>query len=131
MERSASGGNRRSPGGQKRGNVLSVRLSDGELDAVRAAAARARMARSAWVGKVATDAAEHRALPVGWLQREVVGELIRLRGQVLIAGNNVNQIARALNSGDAPGGDLEPVIRHLADVVARVEQAAETVRRRM
>jgi len=50
----------------------------------------------------------HRALPVGWLEREVVRELIRLWGQVAMAGSNVNQIARALNSGGVPGGDLEP-----------------------
>ena len=106
-------------------------MSDSELASVLGAAGRARMAPSAWIGKVAVDAAEHRALPVGWLQREVVGELIRLRGQVLMAGNNVGQIARALDSGGAPGEDVAPALRQLAAVITAVERAAEAVRRRM
>lgn len=95
------------------------------------AAERAKMAPSAWIGKVAVDAAEHRALPVGWLQREIVGELIRVRGQVLMAGNNVNQIARVLNSGGAPGDDIAPALRQLTAAITAVERAAEAVRRRM
>jgi hypothetical protein len=46
-------------------------------------------------------------------------------------GNNVNQIARAINSGIVPGMDLQLMLVHLDEVVSSIEQAAENVRRRM
>jgi hypothetical protein len=58
-------GNRRSPGEHKRVNLLSIRFTDDELAEVRAAADRAEMATSAWIGELAVDAAEHRAMPPG------------------------------------------------------------------
>jgi hypothetical protein len=50
--------------------------------AVQAAAERAGMALSAWVGVLCIDAAEHKTLPVGWLHREMITELIWLRGRM-------------------------------------------------
>lgn len=125
------GGDRRSPGEHKRRNVLSVRFADDELTEVRAAAERIGMATSAWVGKLAIDAAEHRTVPPGWQYREVMTELTRLRSQITWAGNNVNQIARAINSGIVPGMDLQPMIDRLQEVVSSIEEAAEKVRRQM
>jgi hypothetical protein len=46
-------------------NLLSIRFTDDELAEVRAAADRAEMATSAWIGELAVDAAEHRAMPPG------------------------------------------------------------------
>ena len=125
------GGSRRSPGEHQRAKTMTVRFTDGELAAVRAAAERAGMAASAWVGELAADAAEHRAMPVGWLHREVMAELVHLRSQLAWLGNNVNQIARAINSGIVPDVDLRLVRVRLAEVADSVEQAAENVRRRM
>jgi hypothetical protein len=125
------GGDRRSPGEHKRRNMLSVRFSDDELAEVRSAAERIQMATSAWVGKLAVDAAEHRAVPPGWQYREVMTELTRLRSQIIWVGNNVNQIARAINSGIVPGMDLQPVLDRLQEVVDSIEQASEKVRREM
>jgi Bacterial mobilisation protein (MobC) len=125
------GGSRRSPGEQQRARTMTVRFTDGELARVRAAAERAGIAASAWVGELALDAAEHRAMPPGWLHREVMAELVRLRAQIAWVGNNVNQIARAINSGIVPDVDMQPVLARLAEVAESIEQAAEQVRRRM
>jgi hypothetical protein len=125
------GGNRRSPGKHQRSKMMTVRFTDGDLANVRAAAERAGMAASAWVGELAVDAAEHRAMPPGWLHREVMTELVHLRSQITWVGNNVNQIARAINSGIVPGMDLQPVLARLTEVVGSIEEAAEKVRRRM
>jgi hypothetical protein len=125
------GGSRRSPGEHQRAKTMTVRFSDGEWAAVCAAAERAGMAVSAWVGELAVDAAEHRAMPSGWLHREVMTELVHLRSQIVWVGNNVNQIARAMNSGIVPDMDLQPVLTRLTEVADSVEQAAEKVRRRM
>jgi hypothetical protein len=125
------GGNRRSPGEHQRSKLMTVRFTDSDLATVRAAAERAGMAVSAWVGELAVDAAEHRAMPPGWLHREVMTELVHLRSQIVWVGNNVNQIARAINSGIVPGMDLQPVLARLAEVVGSVEEAAEKVRSRM
>jgi hypothetical protein len=125
------GGSRRSPGEYQRAKTMTVRFTAGELAAVRAAAERTGMAASAWVGELAVDAAEHRTMPSGWLHREVMTELVHLRSQITWVGNNVNQIARATNSGIVPDLDLQPVFARLAEVAESIEQAAEKVRRWM
>lgn len=58
-------------------------------------------------------------------------ELVHLRSQIIWVGNNVNQIARAINSGIVPGMDLQPVLARLTEVVGGIEEAAGKVRRRM
>lgn len=131
MEPRIRGGDRRSPGAQKLTYVMSVRLSDSQRDAARAAAKRVGMAVGAWVGELIVDAAEHRALPIGWLQREVVQELIGLRREFMMAMASLNQIALALSTEDAISSDLETVIGRLRDLIIRAERVTEAVRRRM
>ena len=131
MDRQACGGDRRSPGAEKLTHVMSFRLSDRQRNAARAAAKRAGMAVGAWVGDLVVDATEHRALPIGWLQREVVQELIGLRREFTLAIASLNQIALALSSEDAISGDLETVIARLRDLILRAERVTEAVRRRM
>ena len=89
------------------------------------------MAVGAWVGELIVDAAEHRALPIGWLQREVVQELIGLRREFMMAMASLNQIALALSTEDAISSDLETVIGRLRDLIIRAERVTEAVRRRM
>jgi hypothetical protein len=60
-----------------------------------------------------------------------MAELVHLRSQIIWAGNNVNQIARAINSGIVPDVDMQPVLARLTEVARSIEQAAEKVRRRM
>jgi hypothetical protein len=131
MEPRIRSGDRRSPGTQKLTYVMSVRLSDSQRDAARAAAKRAGMAVGAWVGELIVDAVEHRALPIGWLQREVVQELIGLRREFTMAVASLNQIALALSSEDAISSDLETVIGRLRDLISRAERVTEAIRRRM
>jgi hypothetical protein len=89
------------------------------------------MAVGAWVGELVVDASEHRALPIGWLQREVIQELIRLRGDFKMTAASLTQITFALSSTDAITSDLETVIGRLQDLISRAERATEAVRRRM
>ena len=127
----ARGGDRRSPGTEKLTHVMSFRLSSSQRNSARAAAKRARMAVGAWVGELVVDAVEHRALPIGWLQREVIQELIRLRGEFGMAVAALDQIARALSSEEETSSDLEIVTSRLRDLILRAERAIEAVRRRM
>ena len=109
MERHICGGDRRSPGAEKLTCVMSFRLSGSQRNAARAAAKRAGMAVGAWMGELVVDAAEHRALPIGWLKREVVQELIGLRREFTMAVASLNQIALAISSDSAISSDLETV----------------------
>jgi hypothetical protein len=131
MDRHVCGGDRRSPGAEKLTYVMSFRLSDSQRNAARAAAKRAGMAVGAWMGELIVDAVEHRALPISWLQREVVQELIGLRGDFMRAVASLNQIAVALSPEDAISSDLETVIGRLRDLIIRAERVTEAVRRRM
>jgi hypothetical protein len=131
MDRQACGGDRRSPGAEKLTHVMSFRLSGSQRNAARAAAKRAGMAMGAWVGELVVDAVEHRALPIGWLQREVIQELIGLRREFKVAVASLDQVALALSSEDAASGELDTVIGRLRDLVLRAERVTEAVRRRM
>ncbi|MGW7004484.1 plasmid mobilization relaxosome protein MobC [Streptomyces sp. NPDC054933] len=54
-------------------------------------------------------------------ERDVLTELFAMRRQLGWAGSNLNQVAKALNSGgDAP---------HLQDVIADIQRAASAVKR--
>ena len=112
-------------------HVMSFRLSASQRNAARAAAKRAGMAVGAWIGELVVDAVEHRALPIGWLQREVVQELIGLRRESTIAVASLNQIAVALSREDPISSDLETVTGHLRDLILRTERVTEAVRGRM
>ena len=108
-----------------------MRLSDGELAALSSAAGRAGLALSAYLGQAGMDAAEHRAAPVGDVQREALRELIRAAGQVHKAGVNLNQAVARLNSTGAAGPDLEPAAAYCMKVLGRVDEAATHITRRL
>jgi len=117
--------------GQDRRHRVTVRLSDGELAALSAAADRAGLALSAYLGQAGMDAAEHRAAPVGEVQREALRELIRAAGLVRRAGVNLNQAVARLNATGAAGPDLEPAAAYCMQVVRQVDEAAMHVSRRL
>jgi hypothetical protein len=108
-----------------------VRLSDAELAALSAAADRAGLALSAYLGQAGMDAAEHRAVPVGEVQREALRELIRAAGLVRRAGVNLNQAVARLNATGTAGPDLEPAAAYCMRVVRQVDEAAMHVSRRL
>ena len=96
-----------------------------------AAAARAGLAPAAWAGQTLMDAAEFRAVPVPVMQREMLAELMRVRGLVRSAGVNLNQAVARLNATGQPGPDLQPSAAYCARVLGHVDQAAEVIRRRL
>jgi hypothetical protein len=98
---------RRLPGGQVRSRAITVKLSPGEYADVHAAAERAGMALSAWVGITSTAAARHEAVPLRQFQREVIRELVRCGWQLGKAGVNLNQAVAKLNATGAPDNRLE------------------------
>ena len=69
---------RRPRGQEPRDHVVKVKLSAAERASLSAAAERVGMALAAYIGQAAMDAAEHRAVPVSELQRQMLTELIRV-----------------------------------------------------
>jgi hypothetical protein len=108
-----------------------VKLSAAERATLAAAADRAGMALAAYLCEAAMDAAEHRAVPVPKVQREILAELLRVRGLVRRIGVNLNQAVARLNATGEPGPDLESAAAYCARVLGHVDQAAEQVRRRL
>jgi hypothetical protein len=126
---SGSGGRRRPRSQRPREHVVKVMLSGPEKAALTAAADRAGMALSAWIGKASLEAAEHRALPVPALQREMLAELIRASGLVRRVGTNLNQAVARLNATGEPGPDLAPAAAFCMRTVRHVDDAALLIRR--
>jgi hypothetical protein len=113
-----------------RENVVKVRLSDEEAEVLGAAAGRAGMALAAWLAQAGMDAAEHRALPVPVMLREILAELFRVRGLVRRIGVNLNQAVAKLNATGQQSGDLPRYAEESIRRAARLEAAAEDLRAR-
>ena len=124
-------GVRRARAQEPRVRRVTVRLSAAEGTTLAAAADRAGMALATYLCEAAMDAAEHRSVPVPKMQREMLAELIRVRGLVRRIGVNLNQAVARLNSAGEPGLDLVPAAAYCTRVLGHVDQAAEQVRRRL
>ena len=93
----------------RRTRTIGVRLTDEEYSQVRQAAQRDVLTPSSWVGKLATTTAEgvlsgttQNAARDGLLiDREALIGIGRTRAHLAPVANNLNQIAKALNSGAA------------------------------
>jgi hypothetical protein len=77
------------------------------------------------------DAAEHRAISVPKLQREMLAALLEATEQISRASEDLSQAVARLHASGVPGPDLEPTARYYARVIRRVEEAAELVSRRL
>ncbi len=128
---SARGSGRRTRGQDRRELRVTVRLSAAESVTLSAAAARSRLALAAYMCETAMDAAEHRAVPVPVMQRELLAELMRVAALVRRAGVNFNQAVTRLNATGDPGPDLGPSAAYCTRVLDHVDQAAEMIRRRL
>jgi antitoxin component of RelBE/YafQ-DinJ toxin-antitoxin module len=122
---------RRLPGGQVRDRAKTVKFSPREYAEVEAAAERAGMAVSAWIGMTATAAARHEAVPLRQFHREVITELVRCGWQLGKAGVNLNQAVAKLNATGTADGRLQASAAWLLKVAGRVDAAVEHVRGRM
>jgi hypothetical protein len=127
----SSGARRRPRGTPPRDIVVRVKFTAAEKAALEQAADRTALSLGAYVGQVAMDAAEHRAAPVDSIDRELLLELMRIRGLLGQAGNNLNQAVAKLNSTGQPGPDLAPAADWVVRVARHVDEASLAVSRRL
>lgn len=111
--------------GPTRSQQVNVRVSPGEREELAAAAGAAGgLSVGAYVGMVSLEAARARR-PV---RREVMAELAAAKLGVRRVGVNVNQIAAAVNAGEAVPAELAAVLEACRRAVLRVDAAASAVR---
>jgi uncharacterized protein (DUF1778 family) len=108
----------------KRLRQPSCRMNDDEYQLLLRAAAACRMSVATFLARAAMKAArdlERTAAEIA-TEREIVAELFAVRRQLGYLGNNLNQVARILNSGaDAP--QATAVLSAVQRAAARVEAA--------
>ncbi|MFJ7779345.1 plasmid mobilization protein [Streptomyces yangpuensis] len=107
----------------KRSYVCSVRLNDTEKHLLATAAEATRTSLPAFLARSALAAArdpEHAAGAIAG-ERELISEMFAARRHLGHVGNNLNQVARAINSGDRPAD------AHLDAVLAAVRRATDRV----
>ncbi len=108
---------------RKRNKLAHVRLSDEEHALLKSAADATGLALGAYLRAAALDTPGPRAARKPPIQRQ---ELVRLLGQVGKVGGNVNQIARAINTGDDPHGlvdDIKASAVEIAEMRAAILEA--------
>jgi hypothetical protein len=98
---SSSGARRRPRGKQPRDIVARVKFTAAEKATLDQAADRTALSLGAYIAEAAMDAAEHRAAPVDSIDRELLGELMRIRGLL-------DQAVAKLNSSPARISPLLP-----------------------
>lgn len=105
----------------KRTHLIASRFNDEEKQSLVAAAAACAMTPSGFLAHAALSASRDLTRTAAEVagEREVIAELFSLRRHLAQIGNNVNQVAKALNSGaDAP---------HAEAVLQAVHRAAKRV----
>lgn len=110
----------------KRVRVISVRLNDDEKAQLTAAAKSARVSLPAFLARAGLAAArdtENTAAAIAG-QRELVAELFAARRNLGWVGGNLNQAAKALNSGAQPE-HLDAVLHAVQHAARRVQDAAD------
>lgn len=101
----------------------SVRLSDREHAIIQAGADAAGMSVAGYLAHSALAAARDRSRTAATIadERDVLTELFAMRRQLGWAGSNLNQVAKALNSG----GDAH----YLNEVLVEIQRAATAAKR--
>ncbi|MFC0844685.1 plasmid mobilization relaxosome protein MobC [Streptomyces noboritoensis] len=112
----------------KRSYVCSVRLNETEKSLLATAAAAARTSLPAFLARSALAAArdpEHAAGAIAG-ERELISELFAARRHLGHVGNNLNQLTRAVNSGDRPAdAHLDAVLTAVRRATDRVQAATD------
>jgi len=107
-----------------------VSYNDSELAIVTEAATRDNQALASWVGATALNVAKEKVVPVSTDSRDVLAELIQARNQASRIGNNVNQIAKALNAdGTVTGAQLTATMEAIVKAIQRMDEATRQVMR--
>ncbi|MFD8589853.1 plasmid mobilization relaxosome protein MobC [Streptomyces sp. NPDC059637] len=106
--------------------MCSVRLNDDEKMLLAAAAAAARTTLPAFLARSGLAAARDLDATVAAIagRRELVAELFAARRHLGHVGNNLNQIARAINAGAHPP-ELDAVVAATKRAVRRVQHATD------
>ncbi|QDY78169.1 MobC family plasmid mobilization relaxosome protein [Streptomyces qinzhouensis] len=115
----------------QRDHVRSVRLTADELAAVQHAARTVGLTTAGFLADAAVALARTHGEAKVWLvdQRTLVAELMTTVAQLARAGNNLNQIARVLNSGGHSDG-VDRAVERVLKAAVRVEDAAAEIARR-
>ncbi|MFG2996618.1 MobC family plasmid mobilization relaxosome protein [Streptomyces sp. NPDC048340] len=114
------------PPSHKRVHVCSVRLNDDEKNLLTSAAAAASTTLPAFLARSGLSAArdlDNTAAAIA-SKRETVSELFAARRHLGRVGNNLNQVARALNSGGQPE-ELDAVLAAVRKAVDRIQAATD------
>ncbi len=111
------------PRAKKQRPAQSVRLSDHEHAIIQAGADAGGMSLAGFLAHSALAAARDQSRTAATIatERDVLTELFAMRRQLGWAGSNLNQVAKALNSG----GD----VHHLKEVVADIHRTANAVKK--
>ncbi|WP_374203160.1 MobC family plasmid mobilization relaxosome protein [Streptomyces sp. ST2-7A] len=115
----------------QRDQVRSVRLTPDELRAVQHAASSVGLTTAGFLADAAVAVARAQHGPGSWLvdQRGLVEELMTATAHLARVGNNLNQVARALNSGGRPAF-LDDAVARVVRATDRVESAALRIAKR-
>ncbi|MFG3362750.1 plasmid mobilization protein [Streptomyces griseofuscus] len=122
----ASTARKRSPQKTKRARICNIRLNDDEWSRLTTAARTSRKSLPAYLvraGLAAADDAENTAAVIAG-HRDLIVELFAARRHLGHVGNNLNQVARVLNSGGQPA-ELDAVVSAVQRAVARVQAVTD------
>lgn len=112
----------------KRSYVCSVRLNDTEKHLLVDAAAAARTSLPAFLARAALAAARDPESAAGSIagERELISEIFASRRHLGHVGNNLNQLARAVNSGDHPSdAQFDAALNAVRRATERVQIATD------
>ncbi|MGW7517788.1 plasmid mobilization protein [Streptomyces sp. NPDC054796] len=111
--------------------MRSVRLTADELTDIQHAAETMGMRVAGFLADAAVAVARAQNGPTSWLmdQRALVAELMNASAHLARVGNNLNQVARTLNSGGQAPYAQDALARVLR-AAARVEAAATEIAKR-
>ncbi|MGA5076124.1 plasmid mobilization protein [Streptomyces griseoincarnatus] len=111
---------------RQRPHVRNTRFSDDELILVTAGAKAAGLTLAGFLARAALSAARdlERTASAVADEREVIAEFFAARRHLGYIGNNLNQIARAVNAGAHPG-ELDVVIAATDRAIQRVQHATD------
>ncbi|WP_153427462.1 MobC family plasmid mobilization relaxosome protein, partial [Streptomyces alkaliphilus] len=116
---------------RQRPHVRTTRFSDDELARVSAGAKTAGLTVAGFLARAALAAARDLDRTASTIagERELVAELFAARRHLGRVGNNLNQVARAVNSGGHPP-ELDAVLAATERAVRRVQHATDRLLQR-
>jgi len=122
-------GSRRSRQQARRLHRVEFSLTAEEFATLGAAADRAGLAKGAYAAEASMAAAEGAVTVADTALRDLLAELVRAAGLVRRIGVNLNQAVAKLNATGQRSGDLLPYAQESIRRAARLDAAAEHVRK--